>query len=60
METKNAVQTCSGCPLCKFTRNSRKVSFFYNLARKVQNACPGCRKANEALNKDYQKSLYIS
>ncbi len=59
MEKKEMILGCTECPLCKFTRNSRKMSFFYNLARKVQNVCPECKKANEALKKDYQKSLHI-
>ncbi|MEA3489486.1 MAG: hypothetical protein U9R44_03970 [Candidatus Omnitrophota bacterium] len=59
MEPNEAVKTCTECLVCKFTRNSKRKSIFYSLARKIQGLCPCCRSANEALKKDFQKSGFF-
>jgi len=56
METKDAVKECAGCPLCRFTRNSKKENFIYKMIRRVQSSCPVCGEANKISGKDIQKS----
>ncbi|OGW75843.1 MAG: hypothetical protein A2Z72_04240 [Omnitrophica bacterium RBG_13_46_9] len=59
MDKEKAVRACGGCPLCKFTRNSKKENFLYRLARAMQGICPQCKMANEASGKNLQKSGYF-
>ena len=53
------VKICAECPLCKFTRNSKKPTILYNIARLIQKICPNCTMANKALNKNFQDSNFL-
>ena len=58
MKNSKAVKICTGCPLCRFTRNAVKETFLYKIARSVQKICPTCSGANKALDKDFQKGRF--
>ena len=59
MEKEKAVKGCGECPLCKFTRNSKKDNLIYKIARAIQSVCPQCKMANEVSGKNLQKSRFI-
>ena len=57
--TSNSVKFCAECPLCKYTRNCKKINVRYYIHRLVERICPNCRAVNKELKKDFQKSSHF-
>ena len=55
----DAVKYCAECPVCKYTRKSKKRNIIYPFCRLLEKICPNCRAGNKALNKDFQKSSHL-
>ncbi len=58
-KTSTAVKFCGECPVCKYTRKSKKRNIFYSFCRLLEKICPNCRAVNKELNKDFQKSSHF-
>ena len=55
-QTRDAIRHCAQCPVCRYTRNSKKKNIIYYFFRFLEKICPNCRLVNRKMKKDFQKS----